>query len=193
MARRPTESPNSRSGARRDGERPMAQERAERRPGSDSVGPRERDEDREPEDFPDLDVRVGQERLEPHVRAEGGGGEGPAVRRIPEHLREVPDLVEEQVRRDAESYEAPRPQRGDEAQGEDRKQEEERVRPQARLEAEHVSEGLVDQIREDRAEEDEPVVDARRGPPRQQPREAESDPQVAEEERRAHLSRTERT
>src|SRR6266568_5621514 len=115
MARRPTESPNSRSGARRDGERPMAQERAERRPGSDSVGPRERDEDREPEELAGLDVRVVQERLEPDVRAEGRRREGPAERRIPEHAREIPDLVEEQVGRDAEANEAPRPQHGDEA------------------------------------------------------------------------------
>jgi len=85
------------------------------------------------------------------------------------------------VRRDAEADEAPRPQRGDEADREDREQEEERVRPQTRLQAEEVPEGLVDEIGKDRAEEDEAVVDARRGPPRQEPREAQSDPEVAQE------------
>src|SRR6266545_1964451 len=160
----------------------MAQERAECRPGSDSVSPREGEEDREAEELAELDVRVVQERFEPHVRAEGHGRERPTVRGIPEDAWEVPDLVEEEVGRDPEADEPEAPPPRDETERKDRGEEEERVRPQPRLETEYVSEGLVDQIRKDCAEEDEPVVDARRRPPRQEPREAESDPQVAEEE-----------
>src|SRR5437867_728784 len=109
---------------------PVADELPECPPGSDPVGPREPDQDDEPNDLADLDIRVVEQRLEPPVHVEGGHRERPSVRRIPDDGRLIPNQVEQKVRGDPEADESEDAQRRNETEGEDCEQEEERVRPE---------------------------------------------------------------
>src|SRR3970282_2938523 len=69
----------------------------------------------------------------------------------------------------------------DRAHCHDDPEEQEGVGPQARLEAEEEPEGLVNEIWQDRPEEDEAVVDGLPRPRGEEPREAEADSEMAEE------------
>src|SRR5207245_5460429 len=91
------------------------------------------------------------------------------------------DHVEQQVRGHSEANEPEPSQHRDEAEREDREQEEERVSPDARVQSGDIRERLVDQIRENRSEENEAIIDSRRRFPGEEPREAESDPQMAKQ------------
>src|SRR5207245_6467791 len=82
--------------------RPMADEVRQRLPRSDSRRPDEPDEDRESDDLAGLDERVVEERLNPEVHIEGRGWERPAVSRIQDDGRLVPDPVQQQMGRAAE-------------------------------------------------------------------------------------------
>src|SRR5436309_9034048 len=78
-------------------ERPMADEVRERLPRSNPRRPGEPDEDRESDDLAGLDERVVEERLKPEVHVEGRRSERPAVRRIQDDGRLVPDPIQQQM------------------------------------------------------------------------------------------------
>src|SRR3989449_11628037 len=160
----------------------MDHEFAQRLPRTDSMDPGERDEDGKPNDLAGLDVGVVEQRLEPPARVEWSHREGPSVRRIPDDGRLDPDHVEQQVRGHSESYESQSAKLRDEAEREDREQEEKRVSPDARVEPGDIRERFVDQIREDRSEEDQAIIDSGRRFPGEEPREAESNPQMAKQQ-----------
>lgn len=128
-------------------------------PRSESLPPREDDEDQCAHDLARLHERIMEERLDPAFRVEGRRMEAPTVRRIQDDPRHLPDSIHEEVRRDAEAYEPENPQPRCEAHRQEDEQEDEGVRPDPRLEAEGIPKGLVDQVREDRAEQDETVVE----------------------------------
>src|SRR5437773_4832226 len=170
---------------RRDaGQGPMAYELSQGSPGSQALTPREQDEDCDADDLARLHEWVVEERRNPVFRVLGRRVETPAVGRIEDDPRHLPDSIHQEVRRHAKADEPEAPKVRGEARREDREEEDESVGPDARLEAESVSEGLVDQVREDRSEEDQAVVEPRRRLPREEPCEAEPDPQVGEEEHR---------
>src|SRR5438132_3646767 len=162
----------------------MAYELSQGSPGSQVLPPYEEDEDRGADDLAGLDEWVVEERRNPVCRVLGRRVKAPAVGRIEDDPRHLPDPVHEEVRRNPEADEPEAPQVRGEARREDREEEDEGVRPDARLEAEGIPEGLVDQVREDRSEEDQAVVESGGGLPGEEPCEAEPDPQVGEEEHR---------
>src|SRR6267143_375578 len=163
-------------------ERPMAYEFPKGRPRSESLPPREDDEDQRAHNLARLHERIVEERLDPAFRAEGRRMEAPAVGGIQDHPRHLPDSIHEEVGRDAEADEPENPQPRCEAHREDREQEDEGVGPNACLQTEREHERLVDQVRQDGAEEDQTIVEDGGGLPREEPREAQADPQVGEEE-----------
>ena len=127
----------------------MPYEFPERRPRSESFPPREDEEDQRAHDLARLHERIMEERLDPAFRVEGRRMEAPAVGRVQDDPRHLPDSIHEEVGRDAEADEPEDPQPRCEAQRENGEQEDEGVRPDPRLEAEGVPKGLVDQVRED--------------------------------------------
>src|SRR5438552_11709609 len=131
-----------------------------------------------------LEEWVVEERRNPVFRVLGRRVKTPAVGRIEDDPRHLPDSIDQEVRRNPEADEPEAPQVRREADREDREEEDEGVRPDPRLEAEGIPEGLVDQVREDRSEEDQAVVESGGRLPGEEPREAESDAQVREEEHR---------
>ena len=163
----------------------MAEEAAERGPRAEAIDPDKCHEDRDSGDFPELNVWVVKKRIEPDVRREGLLREGPSVRRIQNDPRQAPHLIQEKVRCHTEADEAEEGQSRDEAQRQDRVQEQEGMRPRATADSEKDAEGLVDEVGQNRSEQDESVVDAGRRFPREKPREAETNPQMAEEEHRS--------
>src|SRR5436190_4228965 len=170
---------------RRDaGQSPMAYELSQGSPGPQVLTPREQDEDCDAYGRAGRHEWVVEERRNPVFRVLGRRVETPAVGRIEDDPGHLPDSIYQEVRRNPEADELEAPQVRREARREDREEEDEGVRPDARLEAEGIPEGLVDQVREDRSEEDQAVVEPRRGLPREEPCEAEPDPQVGEEEHR---------
>ena len=127
----------------------MPYEFPERRPRSESFPPREDEEDQRAHDLARLHERIMEEGLDPAFRVEGRRMEAPAVGRVEDDPRHLPDSVHEEVGRDAEADEPEDPQPRCEAQRENGEQEDEGVRPDPRLEAEGISKRLVDQVRED--------------------------------------------
>src|SRR2546430_3054826 len=123
-----------------------------------------------------------EERLDPAFRVEGRRMEAPTVGRIQDDPRHLPDSIHEEVRRDAEAHEPESPQSRCEAHPEEDEQEDEGVRPDPRLEAEGIPKRLVDQVREDRAEQDEAVIEPGGRLPGEQPCPPQSDPEVGEQE-----------
>src|SRR5437773_9790436 len=162
----------------------MAYELSQGSPGSQVLPPYEEDENRDADDLARLDEWVVEERRNPEIRVVGRRVKTPAVGRIEDDPGHLPDSIHQEVRRNPEADEPEAPQVRGEARREDREEEDEGVRPDPRLEAEGVSEGLVDQVREDRSEEDQAVVESGGRLPGEEPCEAESDPQVREEEHR---------
>src|SRR5438876_7321674 len=130
-------------------ESPMPYEFPEGRPRSESFPPREDEEDQRAHDLARLHERIMEERLDPAFRVEGRGMEAPAVGRIEDDPRHLPDSIHEEVGCDAEADEPEDPQPRFEAQRENGEQEDESVRPDPRLEAEGIYKRLVDQVRED--------------------------------------------
>src|SRR6267378_2748044 len=166
----------------------MAEEAAERGPRAEAIDPDKCHEDRDAGDFPELNIRVVKQRIEPDVRGEALSRERPSVGRVQDDLRQAPHLIQEKVRCHTEADEAEEGQSRDEAQRQDRVKEQEGMRPSATADSEKNAEGLVDEVRQDRAEQDQPVVDARRRLPGEKPCEAETNPQVAEKEQRARYA-----
>src|SRR5207247_10433521 len=74
-------------------------------------------------------------------------------------------------------------------EGQDREEEQEGMGPQARVQTSKKAERRVDQIGEDRPEEDPPIIDAGRGFPGEEPCEAKSNAEMAEEEHRGSSRR----
>src|SRR5438552_12306092 len=161
---------------------PMVQERAEGRPRSESIPPRQDEEDQRAHDLARLHERIMTERLAPAFRVEGRRMEAPAVGRVEDDPRHLPDSIHEEVGRDAEADEPENPQPRCEARGEDGEQEDEGVRPDPRLEAEGIPKRLVNQVREDCTEQDEAIVEDGGRLPREDPGEPEADSQVCEQE-----------
>src|SRR5437899_6775834 len=115
-------------------ESPMAQERPEGGPRSESLPPREDEEDQRAHDLARLHERIMEERLDPAFRVEGRRMEAPTVGRVQDDPRHLPDSIHEEVRRDAEADEPENPQPRCEAHREEGEQEDESVPPAPRLE-----------------------------------------------------------
>src|SRR5256885_6385710 len=160
----------------------MAEECTERRPRPESLPPREDEEDQRAHNLAGLHERIMEERVDPAFRVEGRRMEAPTVGRVQDDPRHLPDSIHEEMGRDAEAHEPEHPQPRCEAHREEGEQEDERVRPDPGLEAEGVPKRLVDQVREDRAEQDEAVVEPGGRLPGEQPRQPESDPEMGEQE-----------
>src|SRR5438309_7321196 len=163
-------------------ESPMPYEFPEGGPRSESLPPREDDEDQRAHNLARLHERIMEERLDPAFRVEGRRMEAPAVGRVQDDPRHLPDSIHEEVRRDAEADEPEDPEPWCEAHREDGEQEDEGVGPDPRLEAQGIAERLVEQVREERTEQDEPVVASGGGFAGEQPRQPESDPEMSEQE-----------
>src|SRR6059058_2026781 len=138
----------------------MAYELSQGSPGSQVLTPREQDEDCDADDLARLHEWVVEERRNPVFRVLGRRVETPAVGRIEDDPGHLPDSIYQEVRRNPEADELEAPQVRREARREDREEEDEGVRPDARLEAEGIPKGLVDQVREDRSEDDQAVVES---------------------------------
>src|SRR5207237_9661710 len=162
----------------------MAYELSQGPPGSQVLTPREQDEDCDADDLARLHEWVVEECRNPVFRVLGRRVETPAVGRIEDHPGHLPDPIHQEVRGHAKADEPEAPKVRREADREEREEEDEGVRPDPRLEAEGIPEGLVDQVREDRSEEDQAVVESGGRLPGEEPSEAESDAQVREEEHR---------
>src|SRR2546430_11441744 len=160
----------------------MARELSKRLPRQEAFSPHEDDEDDGAHNLARLDVRIVEQGVEPSPRVKRGGAKRPSVGRVQHDPRGLPQPIQQEMRGDPESDEPEAPQPRDEAQRENREQEDEGVGPDPCLEAEDVSERFVDQVRQDRSEEDESVIEQSRRLPREEPSEPEADPEVAEEE-----------
>src|SRR5437660_10501778 len=106
---------------------------------------------RDADDLARLHEWVVEERRNPVFRVLGRRVKTPAVGWIKDDPRHLPDSIDQEVRRNAEADEPEAPKVRGEARREDREEEDEGVRPDPRLEAESIPEGLVDQVREDRS------------------------------------------
>src|SRR3989440_1177575 len=160
----------------------MARELSKRLPRQEAFSPHEDDEDYGAHNLARLHIRIMEQRVEPSPRAKRRGAERPSVGRVQHDPGGLPQPIQQEMRGDPETDEPEAPQPRDEAQREDREQEDEGVGPDSRLEAKDVSERFVDQVRQDRSEEDESVVERSGRLPREEPGEPEADPEVAEEE-----------
>src|SRR5207249_11522483 len=112
----------------------MAYELSQRSPGCQVLTPREQDEDRDADDLARLHEWVVAERSNPVFCVLGCRVETPAVGRIEDHPGHLPDPIHQEVRRHAKADEPEAPKVRGEARREDREEEDEGVRPDARLE-----------------------------------------------------------
>src|SRR5256885_9113498 len=160
----------------------MARELSKRLPRQEAFSPHEEDEDYGAHNLARLHIRIVEQPDEHSPRVKRRGAERPSVGSIQHDPGGLPQPIQQEMRGDPETDEPEAPQPRDEAQREDREQEDEGVGPDSRLEAKDVSERFVDQVRQDRSEEDESVVERSGRLPREEPGEPEADPEVAEEE-----------
>src|SRR5205807_1521333 len=114
-------------------ESPMPYEFPEGGPRSESLPPREDDEDQRAHNLARLHERIMEERLDPAFRVEGRRMEAPAVGRVQDDPRHLPNSIHKEVRRDAEADEPEDPEPRCEAHREDGEQEDEGVGPDPRL------------------------------------------------------------
>jgi len=141
----------------------------------------EREEDKGPRDFPGDHDGVRKEDEEAGEEVGDPGREREPERGPQDDPRLLPDLIEEQVGCDSQAQVHQPPKAWNQAHSENCPDEHERVGPQPRLEPQQEAKGFVDEVRQDRSKEDEAIVDGQACFPREEPREAETDPQVAQE------------
>src|SRR5437016_11781648 len=100
----------------------MAYELSQGSPGSQVLPPYEEDEDRGADDLARLDEWVVEERRNPVFRVLGRRAKTPAVGRIDDDPRHLPDSIDQKVHRSPEADEPEAPQVRREADCEDREE-----------------------------------------------------------------------